>query len=211
MASSEFVSVTTMPPNKQLQYNMIQMHTLLKLGYQNIMTHLDNPPRDDLDNFLGYCEAWAATIDNHHDSEGVHPQPASAMPRKLLGCFWMLLMLSDRTSLLSKAPSDFRKHICSMLSKSTNAFRKHSKAHQQNGIILVCGHYRLPYRIGARSLHRGQMRSRLHSLRFVGLIDDASSSTVTTAYGRSTASSSSSRYTRSRGACTTDGHAMSSV
>jgi hypothetical protein len=75
MASSEFVSVTTMPPNKQLQYNMIQMHTLLKLGYQNIMKHLDNPPHDDLDNFLGYCEAWAATIDNHHDSEGVHSQP----------------------------------------------------------------------------------------------------------------------------------------
>jgi uncharacterized protein YfbU (UPF0304 family) len=70
MASEQYVSVTTMPPNKRLQYNMIQVHKVLKKGYEIIMFNLDNPPMDDLENFLGYCKAWADTIANHHDSEG---------------------------------------------------------------------------------------------------------------------------------------------
>jgi hypothetical protein len=73
MASEQYVSVTTMPPNKRFQYNMIQVHKILKMGYDIIVSHLDNPPTDDLANFLGYCQSWADTIDNHHNSEGAFP------------------------------------------------------------------------------------------------------------------------------------------
>ncbi|EMD40167.1 hypothetical protein CERSUDRAFT_112377 [Gelatoporia subvermispora B] len=33
------------------------------------MMHLENPPKDDLANFIGYCETWAAGIDHHHETE----------------------------------------------------------------------------------------------------------------------------------------------
>ncbi|KAJ7640839.1 hypothetical protein DFH06DRAFT_1271425 [Mycena polygramma] len=61
-----------MPPTdvyEGLQYNMAKTHDLYKLGYKTILPHLDNPPLDDLDNFLGYCRAWATSIVGHHDSE----------------------------------------------------------------------------------------------------------------------------------------------
>ncbi|KAJ7485427.1 hypothetical protein FB451DRAFT_1229734 [Mycena latifolia] len=56
-------------PYVALQYNMANTHDLYKLAYKTILPHLDNPPMDDLDNFLGYCRAWASTIVGHHDSE----------------------------------------------------------------------------------------------------------------------------------------------
>ncbi|KAG6877353.1 hypothetical protein C0993_008314 [Termitomyces sp. T159_Od127] len=52
-----------------LQYNMIHAHDTFKLGYDTILSHLDSPPKDDLKNFLGYCEAWASSIESHHTSE----------------------------------------------------------------------------------------------------------------------------------------------
>jgi hypothetical protein len=67
---AEFVHVGALPPSAQLQYNMLQVHTFLKLGYTNILAHLDRPPRDDLRNFLECCEAWAYVIAVHHDTEG---------------------------------------------------------------------------------------------------------------------------------------------
>ncbi|KAJ6588748.1 hypothetical protein B0H19DRAFT_1100954 [Mycena capillaripes] len=66
-------AVTSMPyptdPYESLQYNMANTHDLYKLAYKTILPHLDNPPLDDLDNFLGYCRAWATSIVGHHDSE----------------------------------------------------------------------------------------------------------------------------------------------
>jgi hypothetical protein len=64
------LSVNQLPPNERLQYNMIHAHNTLKAGYDVILSHLDNPPKDDLKNFLGYCEAWADSIGSHHDAEG---------------------------------------------------------------------------------------------------------------------------------------------
>ncbi|KAG5731283.1 hypothetical protein E4T56_gene6521 [Termitomyces sp. T112] len=48
---------------------MIHAHDTFKLGYDTIVSHLDSPPKDDLKNFLGYCEAWALSIELHHTSE----------------------------------------------------------------------------------------------------------------------------------------------
>ncbi|KAJ7754522.1 hypothetical protein B0H16DRAFT_1662884 [Mycena metata] len=56
-------------PYESLQYNMEKTHDLYKLAYETIIPHLDNPPLNDLDNFLGYCRAWASSIVGHHDSE----------------------------------------------------------------------------------------------------------------------------------------------
>ncbi|KAJ7204653.1 hypothetical protein GGX14DRAFT_645750 [Mycena pura] len=63
--------MTTYPadPYVALQYNMANTHDLYKLAYKTILPHLDKPPLDDLDNFLGYCRAWASSIVGHHDSE----------------------------------------------------------------------------------------------------------------------------------------------
>ena len=44
-------------------------HATFKLGYEVILPLLDKPPTNDLQNFLGYCEAWANAIASHHDSE----------------------------------------------------------------------------------------------------------------------------------------------
>ncbi|KAJ7512632.1 hypothetical protein B0H11DRAFT_1698526 [Mycena galericulata] len=56
-------------PYESLQYNMANTHDTYKLAYKTIIPHLNNPPLDDLDNFLGYCRAWATSIVGHHDSE----------------------------------------------------------------------------------------------------------------------------------------------
>ncbi|KAG6907939.1 hypothetical protein DXG01_006797 [Tephrocybe rancida] len=52
-----------------LKYNMVHAHDTFKLGYDTILSHLESPPHDDLKNFLGYCEAWALSIESHHTSE----------------------------------------------------------------------------------------------------------------------------------------------
>lgn len=44
-------------------------HRTFEEGYGIIVSKLDNPPTDDLKNFLGYCEAWAHSIIHHHDTE----------------------------------------------------------------------------------------------------------------------------------------------
>ncbi|KAG6811265.1 hypothetical protein H0H92_008258 [Tricholoma furcatifolium] len=56
-------------PYELLKYNMVHAHDTYKLGYDIILSHLDSPPQDDLKNFLGYCEAWALSIESHHTSE----------------------------------------------------------------------------------------------------------------------------------------------
>ncbi|EJD39076.1 hypothetical protein AURDEDRAFT_116273 [Auricularia subglabra TFB-10046 SS5] len=60
---------STQTVEEMLQYNMIHAHNTFKFGYDIIMEHLENPPKDDLPNFLGYCEAWAISIVGHHDAE----------------------------------------------------------------------------------------------------------------------------------------------
>ncbi|KAG5643504.1 hypothetical protein DXG03_000745 [Asterophora parasitica] len=52
-----------------LKYNMVHAHNTFKLGYKTILSHLESPPKNDLKNFLGYCEAWAVSIEAHHESE----------------------------------------------------------------------------------------------------------------------------------------------
>ncbi|THG99462.1 hypothetical protein EW026_g2899 [Hermanssonia centrifuga] len=52
-----------------LQFNMIRAHDTFKLGYDNIVKIIADPPAKDLKNFLGYCEAWAVSVEDHHDSE----------------------------------------------------------------------------------------------------------------------------------------------
>ncbi|KAG5636307.1 hypothetical protein H0H81_008478 [Sphagnurus paluster] len=52
-----------------LKYNMVHAHDTFKLGYSTILTHLEAPPKNDLKNFLGYCQAWALSIESHHNSE----------------------------------------------------------------------------------------------------------------------------------------------
>jgi hypothetical protein len=77
---AKFVHVGALPPSAQLQYNMLQVHTFLELGYTNILAHLENPPRDDLPNFLGSCKAWTYVIAVHHDTEGA-PRAPDPAPR----------------------------------------------------------------------------------------------------------------------------------
>ncbi|KAJ7738229.1 hypothetical protein DFH07DRAFT_779051 [Mycena maculata] len=43
-------------PQANMSYGgLISIHGL---GYETIFCHLDSPPVDNLDNFLGYCQAW---------------------------------------------------------------------------------------------------------------------------------------------------------
>ncbi|KAJ7634743.1 hypothetical protein FB45DRAFT_909731 [Roridomyces roridus] len=56
-------------PYEAMQYNMRNTHETYRLGFRTIIRHLDKPPMDDLDNFLGYVRAWANSIVEHHDSE----------------------------------------------------------------------------------------------------------------------------------------------
>ncbi|KAL1944080.1 hypothetical protein VTO73DRAFT_3898 [Trametes versicolor] len=52
-----------------LQWNMKLAHQTYEKGYEIIIPLLDNPPKADLKNFLGYCEAWGHSILHHHDTE----------------------------------------------------------------------------------------------------------------------------------------------
>ncbi|KZP17863.1 hypothetical protein FIBSPDRAFT_893935 [Athelia psychrophila] len=65
----------TAPPkvssHQRLQVDIIHAHDMLKLGLDNILIHLQNPPLQDLHNFLGYCDTWAKLLDGHHDSEEI--------------------------------------------------------------------------------------------------------------------------------------------
>lgn len=47
-------------------------HAAYKVGFSNILSLLDDPPMDDLNNFLGYIHAWAVSVEGHHDAEGTH-------------------------------------------------------------------------------------------------------------------------------------------
>ena len=49
---------------------LISVHNTFKIGLERILPLLNDPPSNDLPNFLGYCETWAAALAGHHDSEG---------------------------------------------------------------------------------------------------------------------------------------------
>lgn len=53
-----------------LKLRRTEAHETFKLGFDNILALLDTPPTNDLKNFLGYCEAWAVCLEQHHASEG---------------------------------------------------------------------------------------------------------------------------------------------
>lgn len=61
-------------PEEILHWHMVHAHKTFKAGFDSILSHLADPPFHDLSNFLGYCEAWAQSIDGHHDSEGAPNQ-----------------------------------------------------------------------------------------------------------------------------------------
>jgi hypothetical protein len=69
--SSAATMVYPTDPYVSLQYNMANTHDLYKLAYKTILPLLEpeKTPLNDLDNFLGYCKAWATSIVGHHDSE----------------------------------------------------------------------------------------------------------------------------------------------
>jgi hypothetical protein len=48
---------------------LLTAHKVFERGYDVIAAGLDEPPVRDLQNFLGYCDAWAQSIEHHHDSE----------------------------------------------------------------------------------------------------------------------------------------------
>ena len=48
---------------------MVLAHNLFKTAYNSIRRHLENPPTNDIPNFMGYCEAFVDAIDHHHDGE----------------------------------------------------------------------------------------------------------------------------------------------
>lgn len=52
-----------------MAYTGLKAHDTFKLGYDRIVELLSDVPTNDLRNFLGYCEAWAIAIAEHHDSE----------------------------------------------------------------------------------------------------------------------------------------------
>ncbi|KAF7795627.1 hypothetical protein EIP86_006792 [Pleurotus ostreatoroseus] len=52
-----------------LHWNMVRAHHAFKLGFDKIVDVLSNVPTKDLKNLLGYCEAWALTLQDHHDCE----------------------------------------------------------------------------------------------------------------------------------------------
>ncbi|KAI0071411.1 hypothetical protein K474DRAFT_1669051 [Panus rudis PR-1116 ss-1] len=71
MASSSGQAQLTPPEDiyASLEWNMSHAHDVFKVGYDNILRLLENPPVDDMYNFLGYCLAWAVALEHHHDVE----------------------------------------------------------------------------------------------------------------------------------------------
>ncbi|KAG6884783.1 hypothetical protein C0993_008344 [Termitomyces sp. T159_Od127] len=46
-------------------YALLEFHMI----NGTIMSNLDLPPKDDVENFLGYCEVWALIVMTHHATE----------------------------------------------------------------------------------------------------------------------------------------------
>ncbi|KAI0330633.1 hypothetical protein GY45DRAFT_725809 [Cubamyces sp. BRFM 1775] len=63
-------------PYDYIQWNMKLAHRTFEEGYNVIVSKLDDPPMDDLRNFLGYCEAWTQSVIDHHDTEEATLFPA---------------------------------------------------------------------------------------------------------------------------------------
>ncbi|KAH7100334.1 hypothetical protein BKA62DRAFT_771604 [Auriculariales sp. MPI-PUGE-AT-0066] len=76
--SAAITRLDEVQPYDKLQWIMQRAHSVIKQGYASIMKHLDNPPLDDLTNFIGYCDSWVGCIVNHHDSEEATLFPALA-------------------------------------------------------------------------------------------------------------------------------------
>ncbi|KAK7204967.1 hypothetical protein BZA70DRAFT_278768 [Myxozyma melibiosi] len=51
------------------QFAMRAIHLTFEHGFDNILTHLSDPPLADLGNFLGYARTWATSLLFHHESE----------------------------------------------------------------------------------------------------------------------------------------------
>ncbi|KAI0032507.1 hypothetical protein K488DRAFT_49746, partial [Vararia minispora EC-137] len=44
-------------------------HEGFKAAFENIEKHLENPPKGDMANFIGFCESFVAIIEHHHNTE----------------------------------------------------------------------------------------------------------------------------------------------
>ncbi|KAK9350189.1 hypothetical protein V1505DRAFT_72825 [Lipomyces doorenjongii] len=56
-------------PYVQTQFLMSRVHFAFETAFYNTLKLLEKPPYNDLNNFLGYCEAWCTTLIGHHDGE----------------------------------------------------------------------------------------------------------------------------------------------
>ncbi|KAK9482001.1 hypothetical protein V1527DRAFT_522322 [Lipomyces starkeyi] len=56
-------------PHEQQQEVMRRAHFTFEAEFCNTLKLLADPPRDDLPNFLGYCEAWCRALIDDHDAE----------------------------------------------------------------------------------------------------------------------------------------------
>ncbi|KAK9431769.1 hypothetical protein V1505DRAFT_367825 [Lipomyces doorenjongii] len=58
-------------PYKLFQFGMTRVHHVFETAFYRILKLLDDPPRQDLSNFLGYCEVWCVGLIDHHDAEEI--------------------------------------------------------------------------------------------------------------------------------------------
>ncbi|KAK9316087.1 hypothetical protein V1522DRAFT_420719 [Lipomyces starkeyi] len=56
-------------PHEQPQFIMCRLHYAFETAFNNTLKLLEEPPCNDLHNFLGYCKAWCTTLISHHDNE----------------------------------------------------------------------------------------------------------------------------------------------
>jgi hemerythrin-like domain-containing protein len=58
-------------PHALLHWQMVNIHTAFKCGFDNMLKHLVSPPADskELHNLIGYCLSWSKSLHSHHDSE----------------------------------------------------------------------------------------------------------------------------------------------
>ncbi|KAF8574056.1 hypothetical protein K439DRAFT_1420908 [Ramaria rubella] len=68
MTSIAYVD-TPNDPYEVPRFFMLLAHKSYQKGFESVLSHLDDPPLDDLKNFLGYCEACLLAISYHHHVE----------------------------------------------------------------------------------------------------------------------------------------------
>ncbi|KAK9385738.1 hypothetical protein V1515DRAFT_617060 [Lipomyces mesembrius] len=81
-------------PHEQPQFIMCRLHYAFETAFNNTLKLLEEPPCNDLNNFLGYCKAWCTTLISHHDNE----------ERIMFPHLWLFL---EKVALARKDPTAF--------------------------------------------------------------------------------------------------------